>query len=84
MKYLRQSKHICNSQIPKHRHEIAKEFALPTQRKIVFKKNPTLQKKMQRTADTIMILKLNIEKVYSDTVDRSPAHNRHLAKKRVQ
>ena len=39
------SKHICNSHKPTHSPKIAKELALPTQTKIVFKKFPNASKK---------------------------------------
>jgi YkoY family integral membrane protein len=44
-KYPSKSKHICNSHKPTHRPKIAKELALPTQRKLFLKNFPTLQKK---------------------------------------
>lgn len=64
--------------------EIAKEFALPTQRKIVFKKNPTLQKKMQRTSRHDNDTETQYWKgtVSRNTVNTKPTHNRHLAKNR--
>ena len=54
--------------------------------KIVFKKSPTLQKKIKihrhtaRQTQQTMTQKLNINKAYSDTVDRMPAGNSGLAK----
>ena len=39
------SKHICNSHKPTHRPKIAKELALPTQKKLFLKNFPTLKKK---------------------------------------
>jgi hypothetical protein len=84
------SKHICNSHKPSHRPKIAKELALPTQRKIVFKKFPNASKKIKihrhtalQTQQT-MTLKPNIYKAYNDTVDRRPVGNSGFAKKRVQ
>ena len=58
--------------------------------KIVFKKFPTLQKKIKihqhtdRQSQQTMTRKLNIDKAYNDTVDRRPAGNSGFAKKRVQ
>ena len=58
--------------------------------KIVFKKFPNDLKKIEihqhtaRQTQQTMTQKLNIDKTYSDTVDRRPAGNRRLAKKRVQ
>lgn len=43
------SKHICNSHKLPHRPKIAKELALPTQTKIVFKKFPNASKKNKNT-----------------------------------
>jgi hypothetical protein len=84
------SKHICNSHKPTHRPKIAKELALPTQTKIVFKKFPNASKKIKihqhtaRQTQQTMTRKLNIDKAYNDTVDRRPAGNSGFAKKRVQ
>ncbi len=58
--------------------------------KIVFKKFPTASKKIKihqhtaRQTQQTMTRKLNIDKAYSDTVDRRPAGNSGFAKKRVQ
>jgi hypothetical protein len=52
----------CQSPTIQHADQsFVKELAKPTQEKIVFKKFPTLQKKIktQRTADTTMTHKLN-------------------------
>jgi hypothetical protein len=75
---------------PTHRPKLAKELALPTQTKIVFKKFPNPSKKIkihqhtaQQTQQT-MTPKLNIDKAYNATVDRRPAGNSGFAKKRVQ
>jgi hypothetical protein len=83
-------KHICNSHKPTHRPKIAKELALPTQIKIVFKKFPNALKKIeihphtaQQTQQT-MSQKLNIDMAYTDKMDRRPAGNRRLAQWRVQ
>ena len=62
---------------------------MPTQRKIVLKNFPTLQKikihrHIARQSQQTMTRKLNIDKAYNDTVDRSPAGNSGFAKKRVQ
>lgn len=73
-----------------HRPKIAKELALPTQTKIVFKKFPNASKKIKihrhtaRQTQQTMTRKLNIDKTYSDTEDRRPAGNSGFAKKRVQ
>jgi len=54
---------------------------LPTQRKIVFKKFPNALKKIKihrhtaRQTQQTMTQKLNIDKAYSDTIDRRPAGN---------
>jgi hypothetical protein len=70
--------------------KIAKELALPTQKKIVFKKFPNASKKIKILQHTVlktqktMTRKLNIDKAYSDTTDRRPAGNTGFAKKRVQ
>ena len=69
--------------------KIAKELALPTQTKIVFKKFPNASKKIKihrhtdRQTQQTMTLKPNIYKAYNDTVDRRPAGNRRLAQWRV-
>jgi len=58
--------------------------------KIIFKKFPNASKKIKilqntaRQAQQTMTQKLNIDKTYSDTVDRRPAGNSGFAKKRVQ
>ena len=58
--------------------------------KIVLKKFPNASKKIKihrhtaRQAQQTMTRKLNIDKGYSDTVDRRPAGNSGFAKKRVQ
>jgi hypothetical protein len=75
------SKHICNSHKRTHKPKIAKELALPTQRKIVFKKFPNALKQIKihrqttRQTQQIMTQKINIDKTYSNTVDRRPAGN---------
>uniref|UniRef100_UPI0040475543 hypothetical protein n=1 Tax=Flavobacterium sp. TaxID=239 RepID=UPI0040475543 len=59
---------------------------MPTQTKIVFKKFPNASKKIKihqhtaRQTQQTMTRKLNIDKAYSDTVDRRPAGNTGLAK----
>jgi hypothetical protein len=99
------SKHICNySQVnnlflefvncashkPSHGPKIAKELALPTQRKLFLKNFPTLQKKIKihrhtaRLTQQTMTQKLNIDKVNSDKVDRRPAGNSTYKKLAVQ
>ena len=72
-----------------HRPKIAKELALPTQTKLFLKNFPTLKKikihrQTARQTQQTMTQKLNINKTYSDTVDRRPAGNSGFAKKRVQ
>ncbi|WP_445718216.1 hypothetical protein [Flavobacterium sp.] len=63
---------------------------MPTQTKIVFKKFPNASKKIKihqhtaRQTQQTMTRKLNIDKAYSDTVDRRPAGNTGLAKVAVQ
>ena len=54
------------------------ELAKPTQRKIVFKKFPTLQKKYktQRTADTTMTKKLNTDNGLQKWWTRTTGYNR--------
>ncbi len=80
------SKHICNS----HRPKIAKELALPTQTKLFLKNFPTLLKKIKihqhttQQTQQAMTRKLNIDKVYSDTMDRRPAGNSTYKKLAVQ
>jgi hypothetical protein len=70
--------------------KIAKELALPTQTKIVFKKFLNASKKIKihqhtaRQTQQTMTRKLNIDKAYSITTDRRPAGNSGFAKKRVQ
>ena len=65
-----------------HRPKIAKELALPTQTKIVFKNFPNTSKKIKIHLNTTgqtqrtMTRKLNIDKAYNDTMDRRPAGNR--------
>ena len=68
----------------------SKELALPPQTKIVFKKFPNASKKIkihrhtdQQTQQT-MTIKLNIDRAYSDTVDRRPAGNSTYKKLAVQ
>jgi len=67
-----------------------KRACFATQRKIVFKKFPNASKKIKihrhttRQIQQTMIHKLNNDKTYNDTVDRRPAGNRRLEKKRVQ
>jgi hypothetical protein len=57
---------------------------------IVLKKNPNASKKIKihqhttRQTPQTMTRKVNIDKVYRDTVDRRPAGNSGFAKKRVQ
>ena len=53
------------------------ELAKPTQRKIVFKKFPTLQKKYktQRTADTTMTKKLNTDNGLQKWWTRTTGYN---------
>ena len=56
--------------------KIAKELALPTQTKIVFKKFPNASKKIKihrltaRQMQQTMTRKLNIDNAYNDTMDR--------------
>jgi hypothetical protein len=67
-----------------------KRACFATADKIVFKKFPNASKKIKihqhtaRQTQQTMTQKLNIDKAYNDTVDRRPAGNRRLAKKRVQ
>ena len=69
----------------KTQSKIAKELALSTQTKIVFKKFPNISKKIiihRHTARQIqqtMTRKLNTEKAYSDMTERRPAGNSTLA-----
>lgn len=59
-------------------------------KKLYLKKFPNASKKIKihrhtaRQTQQTMTLKLNIDKVYNDTVDRRPAGNSGFAKKRVQ
>ena len=67
-----------------------KRACLANADKIVFKKFPNASKKIEihqhtaRQTQQTMTRKLNIDKAYNDTVDRRPAGNSGLAKKRVQ
>jgi hypothetical protein len=63
---------------------------LPTQTKLFLKNFPTLQKKIKihqhtaRQTQQTMTQKLNIDKTYSDTMDRRPAGNSTYKKLAVQ
>ena len=73
-----------------HRPKIAKELALSRQRKIVLKKSPNASKKIKihrhttRQTHQKMTLKLNLDKAYSDKVDKRPAGNSAYKKLAVQ
>jgi hypothetical protein len=71
-----------------HGPKIANELALPTQIKLFLKNFQTLQKKIHnhtaRHTQQTITQKLNIDKTYSNTLDRRPAGNSTYKKLAVQ
>ncbi len=77
----------CQSRTSKHTDQsYVKELAKPTQDKIVFKKFPTLLKKIKNAPHSrhSMTQKLNIDNGLQGRTTRTTGYNSGFAKKRVQ